>query len=155
MNFRFQTLSFNYNHLSAKPFLLFTFYFLLFTSACSVPNLEKPECTESRQTIKEFYSLHFGNGMKPSKEYLEKREKYLTNDWKLFVSKNLDDRHDYFTLTDDYPKAFRIGGCEVVEPNKTVFQVVFFWKDDTRDEQRETKVETVKENGKWLINKTF
>ncbi|MDQ3040834.1 MAG: hypothetical protein M3R11_00455 [Acidobacteriota bacterium] len=93
--------------------------------------------------------------MKPSKEYLEKREKYLTGDWKFFISKNLDDPRDYFTLTDDYPKAFRIGDCEVVEPNKTVFQVVFFWKDDTRSEQRETKVEAIKENGKWLINKTF
>jgi hypothetical protein len=128
---------------------------LLFASACRIPNLEKPECTEARQTIKEFYSLHFGNEMKPSKEYLEKREKYLTGDLKFFISKNLDDRHDYFTLTDDYPKAFRIGSCEVVEPNKTVLQVVFFWKDDARNEQRETKVEVVKDDGKWLINKTF
>jgi len=162
MNFKFQVsgskfrfLSFNFKFLRAKTSLLFTFCFLFFTSACSIPNLEKPECTEARQTIKEFYSLHFGNEMKPSKEYLEKREKYLTGDWKIFISKNLNDPRDYFTLTDDYPKAFRIGNCEVIEPNKTVFQVVFFWKDDTRSEQRETKVEAIKENGKWLINKTF
>ena len=150
--FRFQISDFNFKFLNAKPFLLFTFYFLLFTcAACSMPNLEKPECTEARQTIKEFYSLHFGNEMKPSEEYLEKREKYLTDNLKFFISKNLQGKHDYFTLTEDYPKAFRIGECEVIESNKTVFQVVFFWKDDTRSEQRETKVEAVKENGKWLI----
>ena len=123
--------------------------------SCSVPNLEKPECTEARLTIKEFYSLHFGNEMKPSEEYLVKREKYLTENVKFFISKTLQEKHDYFTLTEDYPKAFRIGECEVVESNKTVFQVVFFWKDDTRSEQREARVEVIKENGKWLINKTF
>lgn len=155
MSFRFQDLSFNFKFLETKLFLLFTFCFLLFASACSIPNLEKPECTEARQTIKEFYSIHFGNEMNPSEEYLEKREKFLTGDLKNFISKNLNDRRDYFTLTDDYPKAFRTGICEVVEPNRTVFQVVFFWKDDVRNEQREAKVEAVKENGKWLINKTF
>ncbi len=137
------------------PTLLFTFYFLLFTSACSIPNLEKPECTAARQTIREFYSMHFGTDMKPSEEYLVKREKYLSDRWKFFISKNLQNKHDYFTLTDDYPKAFRIGECEVVAPDKTVFQVLFFWKDDTRTEQRETKVELIKENENWLINRTF
>ncbi len=132
-------------------FLLSAFCLL----SCSIPNLEKPECTEARLTIKEFYSLHFGNEMKPSEEYLVKREKYLTDNMKFFISKNLRDKHDYFTLTEDYPKAFRIGECEVIESNKTVFQVVFFWKDDTRSEQREARVEVIKENGKWLINKTF
>ncbi len=93
--------------------------------------------------------------MQPSEEYFEKRKKFLTDDWKFFISKNLRDKRDYFTLTEDYPKAFRIGECQVIEPNRTVFQVVFFWKDDTRSEQREIKVEAVKENGKWLISKTF
>jgi len=123
--------------------------------ACSIPNLEKPECGEARNTIKEFYSVHFGNDMRPSEDYLRLREKYLTDDWKFFISKNLQGKRDYFTSTENYPKAFRIGECEVVAPNKTVFQVVFFWKDDTRSEQRETRVETVKENGQWLINRTY
>lgn len=146
---------------SAAPRLKFFFFcllasgFWLLSSCGSIPNLEKPECTEARNTIREFYSFHFGNDMKPSEDYLRLREKYLTDDWKFFVSKNLQDKRDLFTLTDDYPKAFRIGGCETVESDKTVFQVVFFWKDDARNEQRETKVEAVKENGKWLINRTF
>jgi hypothetical protein len=135
-------------------------YCLLFStcsllSCGSIPNLENPECIEARNTVKEFYSFHFGNDMKPSEDYLRLREKYLTNDWKFFVSKNLQDKRDLFTLTEDYPKAFRVGGCKTAESNKAVFQVVFFWKDDTRSEQSETKVETVKENGKWLINRTF
>lgn len=130
--------------------LLLSAYCLL---ACSIPNLEKPECTEARQTVKEFYSFHFGSEMKPSKENLRKREKFLSDELKRALAvPQAETATDYFTRTDDYPKAFRIGECTVTDENRTVFQVVLFWKDDTRSEQREVKVEAVKQNGKWLIN---
>jgi len=124
-----------------------------FAIACSIPNLEKPECTAARQTVKEFYSYHFGNDMKPSKENLEQRAKFLTADLKQTLAAQPEEKIDYFTETDDYPKAFRVGGCNVSSDNKTVFQVLFFWKDDNRSEQREAAVETVKQNNQWLINK--
>lgn len=133
--------------------LLSTVFCLL--SCGSVPNLEKPECEESRNTVREFYSVHFGNDMKPSEDYLKRREKFLTSDLKNLIAKNLSDKRDYFTATDDYPKAFRVGSCEVIAPDRTIFGVLVFWKDDTRSEQREIKVEAVKENDRWLINKTF
>jgi len=153
MNFKFQIPNSKFRVLSAKSFLLFTLYFVLFTLACSVPNLEKPECTGSRETVKEFYSYHFGSDMKPSKENLQKREKFLTNELQQNLAEQTNGAKDYFTATDDYPKAFRIGSCEVVNANKTVFQIVFFWRDDTRSEQREVKAEVVKQNDKWLIDK--
>ncbi|MDQ3750369.1 MAG: YbjP/YqhG family protein [Acidobacteriota bacterium] len=152
-SFRFQVSGFNFKFLNAKSFLLFTFYFLLFTSACSIPNLEKPECTEARQTVREFYSFHFGNDMKFSKDNLQKRERFLTDKLKQNLAAQAESSKDYFTATDDYPKAFRVGDCSVAGENKVVFQVVLFWKDDTRSEQREIRVETVKQNDKWLIDK--
>ena len=42
-----------------------TFYLL---SCGSIPNLEQPECTDSRFVVKEFYSYHFGNEMKFSED---------------------------------------------------------------------------------------
>lgn len=136
---------------------IFGLWLLVFgLSSCgSVPNLEKAECSESRNTVREFYSIHFGNEMKPSADYLKLREKFLTGDLKLIVSKNLDGARDYFTATENYPKAFRVGECQTLSPDKTVFGVLLFWKSDERSEQREVKVETVKENGGWLINKVF
>jgi len=155
-DFRFQISDFGNDFLKAKPFLLFTFYCLLFTcAACSVPNLENPECTTARQTVKEFYSYHFGNEMKPSRENLQKRERFLSDELTRQLTTQTEAAKDYFTATDDYPKAFRIGECEAENENKTVFQVVFFWKDDLRNEQREVKVETVRQNEKWLINRIF
>jgi hypothetical protein len=152
--FRFQVLSFNFKLVKAKLFLLFTFCFLLFTFAsCSIPNLEKPECAAARQKVKEFYSFHFDDQMKPSKENLQKREKFLTDALnRALAAPETETATDYFTQTNDYPKAFRIGECAAANETRTVFQVVLFWKDDARSEQREVKVETVKQNGKWLIN---
>lgn len=91
--------------------------------------------------------------MKPSKENLELRGKFLTGELKQNLAAQTDAKTDYFTATEDYPKAFRVGKCEVVAPDKTVFQIVLFWKDETRNEQREIKVETVKQTDKWLVNK--
>ena len=120
---------------------------------CSLPKLEKPECTEARDAVKKFYSYHFGNDMKPSKENLQLREKFLTDELKQNLAARTDDKTDYFTVTDDYPKAFRVAGCTAASENNIIVEVIFFWKDDTRSEQREIKVEAVKQNDNWLINR--
>ncbi len=134
--------------------LSFTFYFLLFTFSCSIPNLESAECTAARNQVKKLYSYHFGNDMKPSTENLKLRGEYLTTELRQELEKQIETKKDYFTQTDDYPKAFRIGECTIVEPDKKVdLQVIVFWKDDTRSEQREISVETVKQDGNWLVNR--
>lgn len=139
-----------------KRFLLFTFSFSLFTFvACSMPNLEKPECAASGLAVKEFYSYHFGNEMQPTKENLQKRERFLTANLRQQLEAQTSERKDYFTQTEDYPKAFRIGKCEVAAPDKTVYQIVFFWKDDQRSEQRDVNVEMQRENDKWLVNRIY
>ncbi len=121
---------------------------------CSIPNLETPECGEARNTVKEFYSYHFGNDMKFTKENLKLREKFFSNELKQKLVSQPESATDYFTATDDYPKAFRLGSCEMLEPNKKVnMQIVLFWKTETRNEQREVQVEVIKENDNWLINK--
>lgn len=133
-------------------FLLFTFAFLL--PACgSVPNLEVPECAEARGVVKEFYSFHFGNEMRFSQENLQKREKFLTPELTKSLQNSPPDA-DVFTMKNtDFPKAFRVGKCEVIEPAKTNIEVLLFWKTDTRTEQREINVEVVREGDKWLVNK--
>jgi hypothetical protein len=135
----------------------FTFFclpsFVFCLLSCSVPNLEAPECTQARGSVREFYSYHFGGDMKFTPENLQAREKYLTPDLARLLQKFLTDS-DPFTLSapDDVPKAFRIGGCKVVAPDKTELQVLLFWKTDERSEQREINVEAVKQNDKWLIS---
>lgn len=120
---------------------------------CSIPNLEKPECAKAAQVVKEFYSFHLGNDMRPSKENLQQRAKFLTGELKQQLENQPENAKDYFTATDDYPKAFRVGGCRVVEPDKKAsVQVLLFWKDEKRTEQREIRADVVKENENWLIS---
>lgn len=123
--------------------------------ACSMPNLEPQECDQARDAVREFYSLHFGNDLTFAAEDLERRKKYLSP---LFYE-NLRDRSpvaDPFTLTDDPPKAFRVGECRVVEPERRVaFELLLFWKTDVRTEQRPIRLEAEKQNGQWLIDKVY
>lgn len=134
-------------------FSVFTF-FLLFTFSCSIPNLEKAECTQSRDAVKEFYSYHFGNEMKFTEANLKPREKFLSPELTKLLQKFVTES-DPFTLTDDLPKAFRVSGCSVTDANKADVGVLLFWRDETRTEQREIHVETVKQNDKWLINNIY
>ena len=157
MSFRFRVSGFKSQIWRLKSLIalsLFALHFALFSSACSIPNLEQPECTAARQTVKELYSYHFANDMKSTVENLKAREKFLSRDLIENLSKKAESPIDYFTQTDDYPKAFRVGECRIVEPEKRVnLGVLLFWKTDTRSEQREISIEAVSENGKWTVNR--
>ena len=145
-------MSLNFKIISLK--FLCVLLLIFFHSNCSIPNLESQDCTEARNTVKELYSYHFGNDMKFTQKNLKQREKFLTDNLKKQLESQPESAVDYFTATDDYPKAFRLGKCEVVEPDKKVnIQVVLFWKTETRSEQKEIQVEVIKQNNDWLVNK--
>ncbi|MEP7213070.1 MAG: hypothetical protein ABI791_08350 [Acidobacteriota bacterium] len=123
-------------------------------SACSIPNLEKPECTAARQSVKEFYSYHFGNDMKFSTENLALRAKFLTPEFAASLKDKPAADADVFTTgTSDIPKAFRVGGCEVTAADSTRIEVLLFWKDETRSEQKKIYVDAVNRGGTWLVDK--
>ncbi len=91
--------------------------------------------------------------MKFTKENLKKREKFLTAKLQQELENQPESAVDYFTATENYPKAFRVGSCKIIEPDqKTEMQVVFFWKSEAGSEQKEIYVEVVKENNEWLID---
>ncbi len=119
---------------------------------CSIPNLEPEACIEARTPIREFYSFHFGNDMNFSQENLKKREQFLTPEFANEL-RSVSEGADPFTTGDtDIPKAFRVGECEQAAPDKAQFQVLLFWKDDVRSEQREITVGIEKRNGRWLVD---
>ena len=123
------------------------------TFGCSVPNLETPECVAARDTVKRFYSYHFGNDMHRSPENVQARKDFLSPELFASLSASKGETNDYFTDTSNYPKAFRVGACKNDGSEHATFQVLFFWRDDTSNEQKEVRVETVRSNGAWLINK--
>ncbi len=91
--------------------------------------------------------------MHPSSENLKASEQFLTNDLIKTLSASGETSKDYFTATDNYPKAFRVGSCTSDSDDKATFQVLLLWRDDVKSEQKEVHVETVKTGDAWLINK--
>ena len=87
-----------------------------------------------------------------SLESLEKKKEYLTPEFYQRL-KTEPQRFDPFSRTDDLPKAFRVGECSVMESGKRVtFDVLLFWKSDTRTEERSIAVEAAKLADGWVIN---
>jgi hypothetical protein len=142
--------------LAVKRRIWIAFCFLLSTCclpSCSIPNLADPNCSEAKNAVREFYSFHFGNDMRPSPENLKLRERFLTQELFDSLSGKSESRFDYFTQTEDYPKAFRVGACKSAGADKADLQVLLFWRDDTRNEQKELGVEAVKRPERWMVNK--
>jgi len=132
---------------------ILSFGFLISGCGVSVPSLETPECTAAKPNVKSLYSYHFDNDMKPSAENLKMHERFLSKELFAKLSASKENAIDYFTQTENYPKAFRIGGCQTVSADKAVFEIALLWRDGERSEERKIKVESVKENGSWLVNK--
>lgn len=136
-----------------KAFCILHFAFLISCLTGSMPNLDEPECAASRETVKKFYSIHFDGKMLFSQENLKKQEKFLTPEF-LKTLQSLQTENDIFTTdSTDVPRAFRLGDCKVIEPNKTNVEVLLLWKVDEGSRQQVIKAETVKQEDKWLINK--
>ena len=91
--------------------------------------------------------------MSPSPEGLKVREKFLTNRLFQELSALSEQKRDYFTATDNYPKAFRVGECKAESQDRVTMQVVLLWKTETSSEQKEVQAEAVKTGDAWLINK--
>ena len=115
--------------------------------------MESPECIGSRDIVKAFYSFHIGNDMKPSKKSLEKRARFLSENLFKTLSKKNDSVFDYFTQTNDYPIAFRVGACKTIDKTRTEFSVLIFWRTNEKNTQRDLKIETEKENSAWRIDR--
>ncbi len=122
-------------------------------SACGVPNLEPAECIESRTALREFYSFHFGNEMKFSPDGLAQRERFLTPSLMNEMRAAAIDTDPFTSGNTDLPKTFRVGECRVPEPGRTRFDLLIFWKDDVRSEQRKLEVDMVKTDRGWLVDR--
>jgi len=133
-------------------FAAIIFALIALPSACSMPNLEKPECGEAREDVKEFYSYHFGNDMTFTPENLALREKYLTPEFAAQLKSKPENGDVFTTGTTDFPKAFRVGACEVTPQGGTRLEILLFWKDDVRSEQRQIFVDAVKRGDRWLVD---
>jgi hypothetical protein len=124
---------------------------LSFSFACSVPNLEGSKCATARDSVSRFYWLRFGTVAGVVDDFPKQRNDFLTKRLIAELGK-LPNDSEYFSPTEDAPKTFRIGVCREVSADELDFQLLFFWKTDTRNEQRESLLRVIRQNDKWLID---
>lgn len=122
-------------------------------SGCSLPNLENPECSHARDSVKQFYSWYLGTDADERGKHPEIFNKFISPEFPRDRSSAL--KTDPVLLTDNFPKTFRVGVCKMVDSEHVELQVLLLWRDDIKSEQKEIKVEAVKTGDKWLIKKVF
>lgn len=137
-----------------KKWIAFVFIlnFSFLVQSCRLYSLEPLECTEARVAAKQFYSFHFGNEMRPSPENLKLRERFLTPRYFAALTASGEGSLDQFTLTENYPKSFKIGECRADTATNLDLQIQLYWKDDYNTVQQEVVANMVKESGKWLLD---
>jgi hypothetical protein len=137
-----------------KLFVIFCLLLAAYYSlACSIPNLESPECGDAREAVRKFYSFHYANDIAPTADNLKRREKYLTPELYQTLSTTKLEK-DYFTASDTPPKAFRVAACKEIDSKNADLGVHLFWKDENeRSTQKEVEVEATKQGDNWLVNK--
>ena len=102
--------------------------------------------------MKQFYSFHFGNDMRPSAENLKARERFLTPRYYSMLTESPAPELDPFTMTQEYPRTFKIGACHAASPTDIDFQVQLYWRDDEKTQQQEVQANLVKHENAWLLD---
>ena len=88
-----------------------------------------------------------------SQQDLKARERFLTPEFAARLAGSQEGTDPFTTGTSDIPKAFRAGECRIVSQDRTAFEVVLYWKDDERTEERKINVEMAKRGDTWLVDK--
>ena len=127
-------------------------HFALCICSCSIPNLEKNECTAARDAAKRFYSFHFANDMRPSADNFKARERYLTPRYFASLTAYPENESDPFTLTTEHPRTFKIAECKAVSSDDIDLKIQLYWRDDAKTVQQEVQANFINQDGKWLLD---
>ena len=79
--------------------------------------------------------------------YEEPKGVFVSSELERKISARLKEKRDYFTQTDDYPKAFRAGKCETAGKDKAKFEILLFWRTNEENIQREIEVDDLADSG--------
>lgn len=118
-------------------------------SGCSIPNLENRQCSEARDSVKEFYSWYLGTDAAQRDREPEVFARYVSPN---FPGYSKDGGDPYFqSLT--VPTTFKVGRCDALSETRAVIQVQLYWRDDKKVDQKEVYADVAKIGDKWLIEK--
>jgi hypothetical protein len=118
--------------------------------ACSIPNPESQQCSEARDSAKEFYSWYLGTDAEQRTKQPDVFRKFISPNSSLNTSAG---EIDPFFNSETAPTTFKIGKCEMVDSTHTNIQIQLYWREGAKTEQKEVYAGTVKSGDRWLIEK--
>src|SRR5262249_32250576 len=118
--------------------------------SCSIPNMETQQCSEARDSVKEFYSWYLGTDSEQRAKQPDVFKKYLASASALG---NTNEGTDPFFNSATPPTTFKIGKCEMVDQTHTDIQVQLYWREGPKTDQKEVYADTVKSGDRWQIEK--
>ena len=126
--------------------------FIAFCSLnCSIPNMESQQCSEARDSVKEFYSWYLGTDAEQREKQPEIYKKYIAERSQLNAS---GAGIDPFFNSETAPTTFKIGQCDAVDDSHTNIQVQLYWRySEQKVDQKELYVDTVRNGERWQIEK--
>ena len=125
---------------------------LIAPTACGIPVLEDQQCRDSRETLREFYSLYLGTPPEKRQEtWSSDFQKYIRPDAAVYAYAAPE--IDPFWNSAQPPRSFRIAKCTITGSLTTTNQVQLFWRDDTayKSEQKEVMVDSALTDTGWQI----
>lgn len=115
---------------------------------CSIPNFESQQCSEARDSVKEFYSWYLGTDPEQRAKQPDIFRKFISQGSLL---NNSGGEIDPFFNSATAPTTFKIGKCEMAGATRTNIQVQLYWREGSKTEQKEVYADTAKSGDKWLI----
>jgi hypothetical protein len=125
-------------------------HFALCAGACSIPNPETQQCSEARDSVKEFYSWYLGTDPEQRNKQPDVFRKYISAASPL--NSTSSDVDPFFNSTTT-PTTFKIAKCETPSADHTNIQVQLYWRQEQKTEQREVYADTAKVGDRWQIEK--
>jgi hypothetical protein len=134
-----------YRHAVAATFI----FIVLVLCGCSIPNLERQQCTEARDVVHDFYFWYLGTEPAMRDKQQDVYNRFIAPSFQSAAKTELDP----FFLSPTIPTTLKIGKCEMKDDSHVEMQVQLYWRQDGKTDQKEVYADVAKTGDKWLIDK--
>lgn len=124
----------------------------LLHSACSIPNLEAPGCSEARDAAKRYYSLATGGETATLPEVSSRLNDMRSTTFSVAPAGG-DAGRDPYNFSRIQPISSRVGECSIETANLAVTEVTVIWREDDHTAERTDRVTLIRNNDYWLIDR--
>lgn len=139
-------------HRSLMAYSLLIIAFCLST-ACSIPNLESPECSAARDVARQYYSLAIGGEPASRPEVFEKLRSLRAPNFNAIPATVPNDGRDPFYFSRLQPTAYRMGECTKLSEDRVTLKATVIWRLEGKNSERTDQVTLTNSNGSWLIDR--